>query len=103
MISEAVLVNWAVNIFIDNTMSHFKKILQQRQKQQTLQRFFVKKKRKATADKEDLTKLKRQIREKNRRTITQLFYREKLPFKAITIPSLYIHPHTPSHHNQNVM
>ena len=58
-----MVANQAVNIFNDNAMSHFRKILQRRQKQLTLDRFLVKEKRKATAEK-DSTELKRQRREK---------------------------------------
>ena len=60
---DTVVANRAVNIFNDNAMSHFRKILQRRQKQLTLDRFLVKEKRKATAEK-DSTELKRQRREK---------------------------------------
>ena len=56
---DTVLTNQAVNIFNDKAMSHFRKIQQWRQKQVTLDRFLVKRKRKATAKKEVSTELRR--------------------------------------------
>ena len=60
---NTVVANRSVNIFNDNVMSHFRKILQRRQKQLTLDRFLVKEKRQATAE-PDSPQAKRQRREK---------------------------------------
>ena len=39
---DTVITNRMVNMFNDNVMGHFRKILKWRQKQQTLERFLVK-------------------------------------------------------------
>ena len=57
---DTVLANRPVHIFNDNAMMHFRKILQCRQKQLTLDKFLVKKARKATAEEEESTASKRQ-------------------------------------------
>ena len=54
---DTVVANRTVNLF--NVMSHFTKILQCRQKQQTLDKFLMKEKRKETQEK-DLPEPKRQ-------------------------------------------
>ncbi|PVD28300.1 hypothetical protein C0Q70_10887 [Pomacea canaliculata] len=47
---DKVVANRAVNIFNDNVMSTFRKILQRRKKQQTIDKFFRKEIRQATAE-----------------------------------------------------
>ena len=54
-----MLANKAVHIIIDNAMMHFRKILQRRLKQPTLDKFLAKKARKATAEEEESTASKR--------------------------------------------
>ena len=56
---DTVVSNRAVNIFNDNVMSHFRKVLQRRQRQQTLDRFLMKRK-----TPEERQQEKRQRREK---------------------------------------
>ena len=46
---DTAVANRAINIFNDNVMSHFRKIVQKRKKQLTMDRFLIKDKRKATA------------------------------------------------------
>ena len=58
---ETMFANRAVHIFNDNAMMHFRNILQRRQKQPTLDKFLVKRARKATAEEEESTASKRQI------------------------------------------
>ena len=56
---DTVVANKAVNLFNDNVMSQFRKILKRRQKQQTLGKFLIKEKTKETQEK-DLPEPKRQ-------------------------------------------
>ena len=46
---DTAVANHSVNIFNDNVMSHFRKIVQKRNKQLTMDRFLIKEKRKAAA------------------------------------------------------
>ena len=50
---DTMLSNRAVHVFNDDAMMHFGKILQRRQKQLTLDKFLVKKARKATTEEEE--------------------------------------------------
>ena len=59
---DIVVANRATSFFNDNAMYHFRKILQRRQKQQTLDKFLVKEKRDENKEK-DLPDPKRQRRE----------------------------------------
>ena len=52
---DTMLANRAVYIFKDNAIMHFRKILPCRQRQLTLNKFLVKKARKATAEEEEST------------------------------------------------
>ena len=46
---DTAIENRPVNIFNDNVMSHFRKIVQKRKKQLTMDRFLIKEKKKATS------------------------------------------------------
>ena len=59
-------------------MTHFKNILHRRQKQLTLDKFIVKKARKATAEEEESTASKRQRRENAKKENYSVFYGEGL-------------------------
>ena len=61
---DTMLANKAVHIFNDNAMTHFRDILQRKQKQHTLDTLFVKKSKKTIAEGEESTVSKRQKREK---------------------------------------
>ena len=70
-----MLANRVVHIFNDNAMMHFRKILQRRQKQLTLDKFLVKKAREATTEEEESTASKRQKGGKTpKRKITHSFH-----------------------------
>ena len=76
-----MLANRAVHIFKDNAMMHFRKILQHRQKQPTLDKFLVRKARKATAEEEESTASKRHRRETTQKAELPSFYGGGLPYK----------------------
>ena len=52
IIQTPLLANLAVHMFNDNAMMHFRKILQRREKQLTLDTYLANKARKATAEEE---------------------------------------------------
>ena len=61
---DIAVTNRAVSIFNDNVMSHFRRIVQKRKKQLTIDRFFIKEKRAATSQPDSPRK------KKNRRETT---------------------------------
>ena len=86
-----MVANRAVNLFNDNVTSHFKKILQRRQKQQILDKFLMKEK-KETQEK-DLSKPNRQRIEETPLELPEVFMERDSPSKKWLIsffPSLRI-------------
>ena len=82
----------AVHIYNDNAMMHLRIILQQRQKQLALDKVFVQEK-KASAEKEDSSEIKRQRREKMPDGQLPSHLTEGTSITAIP-PSLLRHPST---------
>ena len=77
---NTVVANRAVNIFNDNVMSHFRKIVQKRKKQLTMDRFLIKEKRKATAHSYSPPK-KRERREKTLKESYPALFRSLMLFR----------------------
>ena len=67
------------HIFNDNAMMHFRKSLQRRQKQLTLDKVLAKKAWKATAEEEESTARKGKRREKRQKDNHPVFYGKRLP------------------------
>ena len=79
---DIVVANRTVNLFNVNVISHFRKILQTRQKQQTLDKFLIKKKKKRKETQEkDLPKSKRQRIEETTSELPEVFIEEDYPSK----------------------
>uniref|UniRef100_A0A2D4Q5L4 HTH CENPB-type domain-containing protein n=2 Tax=Micrurus TaxID=8634 RepID=A0A2D4Q5L4_MICSU len=80
---DKVVANRAVNIFNDNVMSTFRKILQRRKKQQTIDKFFRKEIRQATAEQDsDSPQQTRQRREKTpEEQLPSVFVEEDSPLR----------------------
>ncbi|KAM3922863.1 tigger transposable element-derived protein 1-like [Leptodactylus fuscus] len=77
---DKVVANRAVNIFNDNVMSTFRKILQRRKKQQTIDKFFRKEIRQATAEQDsDSPQQKRQRTETPKEQLPSVFIEEDFP------------------------
>ncbi|XP_066978517.1 tigger transposable element-derived protein 1-like isoform X3 [Macrobrachium rosenbergii] len=73
---DKVVASRAINILNDNAMSHFRKILQQRKRQISLDRFHVQK-----SEKEPSKKFQNREK-KTRHRVAQCFYGRGFPFKA---------------------
>ena len=77
-----MVANRAVNIFNDNVMSTFRKILQRRKKQQTIDKFFRKEIRQATAEQDsDSPQQKIQRTETPEEQLPSVFIEEDSPSK----------------------